>query len=69
MISLMQRMHNYDAIVKKAVMDRNILENKLREVAPHLFKKAESETTQKPIEAKKEKKPGKKSNKKSKKSK
>jgi hypothetical protein len=35
------RMHDYDAIVKKALIERNFLENKLREVAPYLFKKAE----------------------------
>ena len=35
---LMQRLHDYDAITKKSVMERDTLIRKLHEVAPHLFK-------------------------------
>lgn len=34
---LIQRMHDYDAITKKALNDNKILMEKLQEVAPHLF--------------------------------
>lgn len=66
--ALVQRMHNYDAIVKKALMDRNILESKLKEVAPHLFKKPEEANKPAVVESevKKEKK-GKSAKKKNKK--
>jgi hypothetical protein len=36
---ILQRLHEYDSIAKKMVMDRDILMKKLYEVAPHLFKK------------------------------
>ena len=36
---LLMRLHDYDALAKKMVMDRDILMKKLYEVAPHLFKK------------------------------
>lgn len=39
---LLGRLHDYDAITKKMVYERNFLVNKLREVAPHLFKKPAS---------------------------
>lgn len=35
---LLARLHDYDAITKKFVYERNFLLNKLREVAPNLFK-------------------------------
>ena len=35
---LLARLHEYDAIVKKSVTERDIAMQKLREVAPHLFK-------------------------------
>ncbi|MFH1290901.1 MAG: hypothetical protein ABIH92_05875 [Nanoarchaeota archaeon] len=35
---LVQRLHNYDAITKKMIAERNILLKKLKEIAPHLFK-------------------------------
>jgi len=53
--ALVQKMHNYDAIVKNALMERNILQDKLREVAPHLFKKAENAQKPKEITEKKAK--------------
>lgn len=34
---LTQRLHDYDSIAKRMVNERHILEQKLREVAPHLF--------------------------------
>lgn len=37
------RLHNYDAIAKKIIFERDILLRKLQEVAPHLFKKKEDE--------------------------
>lgn len=40
---IIRRMHDYDAIVKKALIERNFLESKLREVAPHLFKVQEKD--------------------------
>ena len=40
---LMQRLHDYDAIVKKTLNDRDNILRKLYEVAPHLFAKPASE--------------------------
>lgn len=60
--AVVQRMHNYDAIVKKVLADRDILVKKLQEVAPHLFRQ------QKPVQASEEK-PDKKAKKEKKKSK
>lgn len=36
---LLIQLHNYDAITKKMLFERNFLVKKLREAAPHLFKK------------------------------
>ncbi len=49
---LVLRLHDYDAITKKAIYEREILLKKLQEVAPHLFKQqaqkqAENTTAQK----------------------
>jgi len=38
---IIQRLHEYDAITKKTLMDKDLAVNKLKEVAPHLFKKPE----------------------------
>ena len=38
---LIQRLHDYDAITKKALVENEILAKKLQEVAPHLFKQPE----------------------------
>jgi hypothetical protein len=35
--ALTQRLHDYDAIAKKTIAENEILTNKLKEVAPHLF--------------------------------
>ena len=35
------RLHDYDAITKKAMTEREMLVHKLKEVAPHLFKQPE----------------------------
>ena len=37
--ALVQRLHKYDAIVKKMLAERQIIEKKLKEIAPQLFKK------------------------------
>lgn len=42
---LLARLHDYDAITKKFIHERNFLLDKLRETAPHLFRKKE-ETSQ-----------------------
>ncbi|MEM4271532.1 MAG: hypothetical protein QXD13_00335 [Candidatus Pacearchaeota archaeon] len=39
---LLARLHDYDAIAKKIIAEKNFLLAKLYEVAPHLFKKNES---------------------------
>ncbi len=38
---LIQRLHNYDAIVKKALFEKDAITKKLYEVAPQLFKARE----------------------------
>ncbi len=38
---LTQRLHDYDAIAKRMTSERQIFEQKLREVAPHLFQPPE----------------------------
>ena len=58
---LIHRLHDYDAITKKALVDNEFLAKKLHEVAPHLFKQQENtqipqETNVKKIKAKKSKK-------------
>ena len=61
------RLHDYDAITKKAVVERDFLIKKLREVAPHLFKQKQQNPVQKEakkIKAEKKNKPKKKSKKK-----
>lgn len=40
---LTTKLHSYDAIVKKTMVDREILLAKLKEIAPHLFQKEESQ--------------------------
>lgn len=40
---IMQRVHEYDAVVKNVLMERDMLTRKLYEVAPHLFKKKDKE--------------------------
>ena len=51
---LTQRLHDYDAIAKRMVSERHILEQKLREVAPHLFQQSpESPQTSSPSSSEK----------------
>lgn len=38
---IIQRLHSYDAIAKKMIFEKDALQNKLMEVAPHLFKQPE----------------------------
>ena len=42
---LIHRLHDYDAITKKALVDNELLAKKLHEVAPHLFKQQENTQT------------------------
>ncbi len=37
--TLTQRLHNYDSIAKRIIVERNALLRKLHEIAPNLFKK------------------------------
>jgi hypothetical protein len=41
--SLVRRLHDYDAIAKRLIVDKELLTKKLFEVAPHLFKEKTSE--------------------------
>ncbi len=52
---LTSRLHNYDAIVKNVVFERDIYAKKLKEVAPHLFKKAPEKSEKNKEKIKKEK--------------
>ena len=62
---LAARLHDYDAITKKAVVERDFLIKKLREAAPHLFKQQPQNAVQKETKEKsKRSKPKKKSKKK-----
>jgi len=36
---LIARLHDYDAITKKVIIERNMVVNELKKYAPHLFKK------------------------------
>ncbi len=40
---LVRRLHDYDAIAKKLVFERDVMMEKLKEVAPHLFKQKNAE--------------------------
>lgn len=44
---LMQRLHEYDAVTKNALTEREFVINKLKEVAPHLFEKKEDQDNKK----------------------
>lgn len=57
---LMHRMHQYDAIAKNALSEKDFLMKKLYEVAPHLFKQ---NPNQQPIQNQESKKEEKKINK------
>jgi len=54
--SLMQRLHNYDAIVKTTVNERNFLLKKIEEISPELFKQLTTQPESAPQEEKKPKK-------------
>jgi len=60
--ALIQRLHHYDALTKRALVDKDLAINKLKQIAPHLF-------TQSPKQEAKEEKPKKKTTKKTKKKK
>jgi hypothetical protein len=40
---ILSRLHEYDAIVKKVIFERNILVEKLKQAAPHLFEKVQEQ--------------------------
>jgi hypothetical protein len=68
--ALAQKMHQYDAIAKNSMIEKDILMKKLYEVAPHLFKKPDGSVPDinRVVEkAKEDKKESKKSGKKGKK--
>ena len=68
--TLITRLHGYDAIAKKMMSDREFLIQKLREVAPHMFREQKNleqeiaETKANKAKKLKSKKPAKKSKKK-----
>ena len=39
---LLLRLHDYDAITKNMIAERNIAISKLKEIAPHLFKQIQN---------------------------
>ena len=43
---LVQRLHDYDAITKNVLVEKDMLVKKLQEVAPHLFQKPQQKTQQ-----------------------
>ncbi len=51
-----QRLHNYDAVAKKMIFERDILAQKLKEVAPELFKQMTEEPKKPEVKVKKGKK-------------
>ena len=61
---LIQRLHDYDAVVKKTLAERDMLARKLHEVAPHLFKKEEQSQGEEQKSAKQSRKSKKQSKKK-----
>lgn len=46
---LLQRLHDYDAIAKKMIYERDIFANKLKEVAPNLFPKTQQPQSFQPL--------------------
>lgn len=53
---LVRRLHDYDAIVKKVIFERDLMLQKLKEVAPNLFKEQTIESVNKNIKRSKTKK-------------
>lgn len=54
---ILMRLHDYDAITKKTLYEREILARELHKYAPHLFKKAEAPATAQSESPKKKQKP------------
>lgn len=67
--TITQRLHQYDAIAKQMLAEKDILLKQLFKYAPHLFKKTEQAQQQAPQQTPTENKPVKKEEKKSKKAK
>lgn len=61
---LLSRLHEYDAITKKVIFERNILVEKLKQAAPHLFEKAPEQAPPAKSETKSKKEKPKKNSKK-----
>lgn len=57
---LSERLHEYDAVAKRLVVERDELAKKLYEVAPHLFQKPAAQNTANKTEKQKTKKTAKK---------
>jgi len=53
--ALIQRLHGYDAVVKKVLAERQMIEEKLKEIAPQLFKKIPPQQDKEPSTKKKAK--------------
>lgn len=51
--ALVQRLHHYDAVTKNTLAERDMYAKKLREIAPHLFKKSENQKGEEKPEKKK----------------
>ena len=67
MNALLQRLHSYDSIAKRLIVEKETLTKKLYEVAPHLFKKQNTAPAYVPKETKVKEKKSKKTSKKKKK--
>lgn len=48
---LLLRLHDYDSIAKKMIFERDIAIGKLKEHAPHLFQKQQTQSQQSPLPA------------------
>lgn len=51
--NLLQRLHNYDAITKKSIVEREFILNELKKEAPEAFKRLTTKEEQKPKKKKK----------------
>jgi len=46
--AVIQRLHHYDSVTKRATVDKDLALNKLKEIAPQLFKEKKSEGSSTP---------------------
>lgn len=54
--ALVQRLHKYDSVTKTVVAERDMYAEKLKQIAPHLFKKKQPQKEEKPKKKKTKKK-------------